>query len=124
MELLLSYNAEIDISDIKAQTPLAAAVKNKHLGCVRHLVEAGANPDGDRQNLSSPLYLAAMMGDLAIVQVLPDFFICVVIFLSRTNGGNNVEIHVDFCCRQVIISTQRPPTKDYILQTEFSNVFS
>jgi ankyrin repeat protein len=38
------------------------AVKNRHFECVRALLNAGANPNGDERSLCSPLYIASMDG--------------------------------------------------------------
>jgi len=48
----------LEISDIKAQTPLHAAVKYNHVECARALLEAGADPDGNCLNLSAPIHVA------------------------------------------------------------------
>ena len=70
---LIKEGANINILDIKAQTPLFVAVKNKHTGCIQALLEAGADPNGDLQNLATPLYLAARDGYTDGVEVSLDF---------------------------------------------------
>ena len=66
---LIYQGADIDMADCKAQTPLFVAVKNKHLDCVRALLELGANSNGNVQSLCTPLYIAAMDGFLEGVRV-------------------------------------------------------
>ncbi len=62
MDLLIGHGADVNKSDIKAQTPLFVAIKKHHAGCVWRLLEAGANPEGDSQNLCTPIYVASMEG--------------------------------------------------------------
>jgi len=45
------------------------AVKNQHIQCVRALLVAGANANGDARSLCSPLYIAAMNGYKDILEV-------------------------------------------------------
>lgn len=56
------HGAKVDIADIKAQTPLFVAIKNRHIDSVRALLEAGANANGNQNSLCSPAYIAAMDG--------------------------------------------------------------
>ena len=53
----------------QAQTSLFVAVKNRHLRCVQLLLRHNANPNGDLSCLCTPLYVAAMDGNLEVVQV-------------------------------------------------------
>jgi len=69
LELLLQHGADVNVPDIKAQTPLTMAVKNQHIKCVHALLVAGANPNGDARSLCSPLYIAAMNGYKDILEV-------------------------------------------------------
>lgn len=59
---LLWHGARVDVADIKAQTPLFVATKNRHIDCVCALLEAGADPNGNQNSLCSPAYIAAMDG--------------------------------------------------------------
>ena len=70
MKLLLQDGADVNVPDIKAQTPLTMAVKNRHINCVHALLVAGANPNGDARSLCSPLYIAAMNGFKEILEVI------------------------------------------------------
>jgi len=74
MKLLLEHGADVNVPDIKAQTPLTMAVKNRHLNCVHALLVAGANPNGDARSLCSPLYIAAMDGFKDILEVRSLFY--------------------------------------------------
>ena len=69
MELLIQHGADVNVPDIKAQTPLMMAVKNQHIKCVHTLLVAGANPNGDARSLCSPVYIAAMNGYKNILEV-------------------------------------------------------
>ncbi|GAA6095142.1 ankyrin repeat and SOCS box protein 12b [Tachysurus ichikawai] len=70
LELILSYGAEVDTLDVKAQTPLFTAVSGKHLGCVSALLKAGADPNGSQYNNCSPVLTAAREGDVDILKEL------------------------------------------------------
>jgi len=74
LELLVHYGADVNVPDIKAQTPLTMAVKNRHIKCVLALLLAGANPNGDARSLCSPMYIAAMNGCKDILEVIAWFF--------------------------------------------------
>jgi len=69
LQLLVQYGADVNVPDIKAQTPLTMAVKNHHIKCVHALLIAGANANGDARSLCSPLYIAAMNGYKDILEV-------------------------------------------------------
>lgn len=62
LEALIQSGADVNLSDVKAQTPLFIAIASNHLQCARLLLEAGAHPDGSRDNLSTPLYMCANAG--------------------------------------------------------------
>ncbi len=66
---LQHVQAQIFVDLFQAQTSLFVAVKNRHLRCVQLLLHYGANPNGDLSCLCTPLYVAAMDGNLAAVQV-------------------------------------------------------
>ncbi len=70
VDILIQSGADVNLSDIKAQTALVVAVKKKRVECVKQLLDAGADPDGDTQNLCSPLYVAAMEGFFEALKVI------------------------------------------------------
>ncbi|KAI8500767.1 Ankyrin Repeat [Branchiostoma belcheri] len=70
IRLLVRNKAKLNFPDVKAQTPVLLAVKGRHVGCVRILLEAGANPNGWQNSLCTPLYQAALDGSLEIVRDL------------------------------------------------------
>ena len=70
LQVLLTYGADLNLTDIKAQTPLAAAVKQNNASCVVILLESGADPDGDKNNLCTPLCWAVLHNHIDVVQVL------------------------------------------------------
>ena len=51
IEFLVSRGAEVDVTDVKAQTPLFVAVVNQHWESARALLEAGADPNGSDKNM-------------------------------------------------------------------------
>lgn len=80
----MSHGCSIDIPDVKGQTPLHVAVKNLHLKCAELLLERGANPNGHSHNRTTPLCIAAMQGNLDMVQV------CFIEKLFRTLHDDNL----------------------------------
>ena len=58
----MENGAEVDKTDIKAQTPLFVAMVNQHWECGRFLLEAGADPNGNEKNLCTPLAVMAQRG--------------------------------------------------------------
>ena len=62
VQYLVLQGADVDLVDVKCQTSLYMAVKHKHLECIKILLRAGANPNGDLMSLCTPLYIAAMDG--------------------------------------------------------------
>lgn len=62
IRVLLSHGADVDLADVKAQTPLFVAVVNQHWQCARMLLEAGADPNGSERNLCTPLSVMAQRG--------------------------------------------------------------
>lgn len=60
----------MDLPDIKAQTPLLIAIQKKYTDCASALIKAGANPNGDPGNRSTPLYIAAQIGYVEGVKVI------------------------------------------------------
>jgi microcompartment protein CcmK/EutM len=62
VEYLVLQGSDVDLVDVKCQTSLYMAVKHKHLECIKILLRAGANPNGDLMSLCTPLYIAAMDG--------------------------------------------------------------
>ncbi|XP_021931825.1 ankyrin repeat and SOCS box protein 1-like isoform X2 [Zootermopsis nevadensis] len=71
--LLLEHGSSVDIVDRKGQTPLFCAVKNWDTESCIVLLQAGASPDGDRRNLSTPLHIACQDGYSVGVKLLLDF---------------------------------------------------
>ncbi|XP_033610626.1 ankyrin repeat and SOCS box protein 1 isoform X2 [Cryptotermes secundus] len=71
--LLLQHGSSVNIVDRKGQTPLFCAVKNWDTDSCIALLKAGASPDGDRRNLSSPLHIACQDGYAIGVKLLLDF---------------------------------------------------
>lgn len=80
VRLLVSHGADVNLPDVKAQPPLMMAVKNRHIVCVRELLIAGANPNGDDRSLCSPLYIAAMDGFTDAILVVA--FVIHIMFIS------------------------------------------
>ncbi|XP_041372320.1 ankyrin repeat and SOCS box protein 1-like [Gigantopelta aegis] len=73
VEILLREGANIDIPDVKAQTPLFVAVKNNHTETAHALLQQGADPEGDLENNTSPIYTACMNGCIHLVKLLIDY---------------------------------------------------
>ncbi|KAM8855047.1 LOW QUALITY PROTEIN: ankyrin repeat and SOCS box protein 1 [Spinachia spinachia] len=67
---LIGQGAVVDLVDVKGQTALYVAVVNGHLDCVRILLQAGADPNRSRHHRSPPLYHAARVGSLDVLQEL------------------------------------------------------
>lgn len=70
LEALVQSGADVNICDVKAQTPLFIAIASNQLECARVLLQAGAHPDGSRDNLSTPLYMCANAGWLEGLELL------------------------------------------------------
>ncbi|XP_066954520.1 ankyrin repeat and SOCS box protein 12-like [Macrobrachium rosenbergii] len=62
VELLLNAGAEIDLEDVKGQTPLFVATSCRKIDIMKVLLERGANPDGSRKNRCTPLLIAVRDG--------------------------------------------------------------
>ncbi|KAG8553790.1 hypothetical protein GDO81_003545 [Engystomops pustulosus] len=73
LKILLANGAEVDILDVKAQTPLFSAVSAGHFDCVRELLKAGACPSGSIYNNCTPILNAAMEGKASILKELLDY---------------------------------------------------
>ncbi|XP_056397497.1 ankyrin repeat and SOCS box protein 12-like [Hyla sarda] len=73
LKILLANGAEVDILDVKAQTPLFTAVSSGHLDCVRELLKAGACPSGSIYNNCTPVLNAAREGNVSILRELLDY---------------------------------------------------
>jgi len=67
--LLLEHGSSVDVVDCKGQTPLFCAVKNWDTDSCITLLQAGASPDGDQRNLSTPLHIACQDGYAVGVKV-------------------------------------------------------
>ena len=72
-ELLIQAGAQIDILDVKAQTPLFVALVGQHWSVARALLEAGADPNGSLKNLCSPLSIMCQRGFLKGITLLCEF---------------------------------------------------
>ena len=59
---MLENGAQVDKTDVKAQTPLFVAMVNQHWECAEALLEAGADPNGNEKNLCTPLAVMAQRG--------------------------------------------------------------
>ena len=51
IRILLEAGAQVDLADVKAQTPLFVAIVNQHWESARVLLEAGADPNGSDKNM-------------------------------------------------------------------------
>ena len=92
----------MNVVDIKGQTPLFVAVKNNHIGCVRILLNAGADPNGSKDCLCTPLYVAAMQGQAQCIQLLVDAGVDVN--RSHTQGAaglNGTALYISFTYRHL-----------------------
>jgi len=70
---LLQQGAEVDVEDIKAQTPVFIALVNQHWDTAKVLLEHGANPNGSMRNLCSPLSILCQRGFHEGIQLLCEF---------------------------------------------------
>ncbi|XP_059083766.1 ankyrin repeat and SOCS box protein 12-like isoform X3 [Tigriopus californicus] len=73
IQILLEHRADVDLVDVKAQTPLFVALVNQHWGCARLLLESGANPNGNDRNMCTPLSVMAQRGYYEGVKLLCRF---------------------------------------------------
>ena len=62
LKVLLANAAEVDKTDVKAQTPLFIAMVNQHWECGEILLKSGADPNGNEKNLCTPLAVMAQRG--------------------------------------------------------------
>ncbi|XP_045601120.2 ankyrin repeat and SOCS box protein 12 [Procambarus clarkii] len=70
VEVLVLAGADIELEDVKGQTPLFVATSQRKLEIMKILLEAGANPEGSRKNRCSPLLIAVRDGFSAGVKLL------------------------------------------------------
>lgn len=63
-------NVDIDITDVRGQTPLFAAVKYNHVENVQIMCKAGANPNGSIIHSESPIHIAVRDGFHDVISVL------------------------------------------------------
>ncbi len=62
IKVLLDHGAQVDKTDVKAQTPLFVAMVNQHWECGQILLDADADPNGNEKNLCTPLAVMAQRG--------------------------------------------------------------
>ena len=76
VQVLLGHNADVDLLNEIGRTPLYVALfgslspEGKAIDVVRQLLEHGADPNARDHNLSSPLHLASIRGQLEISRLL------------------------------------------------------
>ena len=63
-------NVDIDITDVRGQTPLFAAVKYNHVENIEIMCKAGANPNGSNIHSESPVHIAVRDGFYDVIEVL------------------------------------------------------
>ncbi|KAK8745842.1 hypothetical protein OTU49_000045 [Cherax quadricarinatus] len=73
VEVLVSAGADIELEDVKGQTPIFVATCQKKLEIMKILLEAGANPEGSRKNRCSPLLIAVRDGFSDGVKLLLEY---------------------------------------------------
>lgn len=69
-KLLLAAGANIELEDVKGQTPLFVATSARDAPMMKVLLEAEANPEGSKKNRCSPLLLAVRDGFTEGVELL------------------------------------------------------
>ncbi|XP_071745450.1 ankyrin repeat and SOCS box protein 16-like [Lepeophtheirus salmonis] len=62
LRVLIENGASLEAVDVKSQTALFTALVNRHWDCVEYLLSVGANPNGNDQNLCTPLSVMAQRG--------------------------------------------------------------
>lgn len=88
VRVLIGVGAEVDSADRKCQTPLYSAVFNLHTSTSFLLLEKGANPEGNSKHLNTPLQIAIMHKNAAILKVRDEFIYhqylsnCQLLFIS------------------------------------------
>ncbi|GJQ87536.1 hypothetical protein Trydic_g18477 [Trypoxylus dichotomus] len=70
VELLLKYDADVDIRGRRCRTPLCAAVRKQNREIIGLLLQHGADPNFMKEELTSPLILAIENGDEVITETL------------------------------------------------------
>lgn len=70
VQLLVAAGANIELEDVKGQTPLFVATSQKKHYIMKTLLEAGANPEGSKKNRCSPLLVAVRDGFMEGVGLL------------------------------------------------------
>ena len=71
VEIMLSHDADPDVrSGIAEQTPLQLASLHGSVEAATHLLEAGANPNGQNDEGDTPIQVAALSGHEGLVQLL------------------------------------------------------
>lgn len=67
-ELLLDYQAEINLNTVDGQTALHLAVQRRHVGVVSALLDRGANPYAKNRHHLMPMGLAAREGNVEMLK--------------------------------------------------------
>ncbi|XP_071517866.1 ankyrin repeat and SOCS box protein 1-like isoform X3 [Panulirus ornatus] len=62
VKILLAAGANIELEDVKGQTPLFVATSQRKTEIMKILLEAGANPEGSQKNRCCPLLVAVRDG--------------------------------------------------------------
>ncbi|XP_069991099.1 ankyrin repeat and SOCS box protein 12 [Penaeus vannamei] len=61
-KVLIEAGADIELEDVKGQTPLFVATSTRKTELMKVLLESGANPEGSKKNRCSPLLVAVRDG--------------------------------------------------------------
>lgn len=69
-DILIAHGANPNLADINGETPLHAATQRKALDALRALLDAGANPLGDKSGYCMPLDYAEESGSTEVVEEL------------------------------------------------------
>ncbi|KAK8382359.1 hypothetical protein O3P69_015353 [Scylla paramamosain] len=70
VQLLVAAGANIELEDVKGQTPLFVATSQRKPIIMKTLLEVGANPEGSKKNRCSPLLVAVRDGFTEGVRLL------------------------------------------------------